>query len=51
MVVWLVRPALRLLPRQVAYMAAGCCFRVTWTFTPSCALVVTPKLCVWSPTH
>jgi hypothetical protein len=30
MVARLVRPTLRLLPGQVACMAASCCFRVTW---------------------
>jgi hypothetical protein len=47
MVAWLVRPALRPLPGQVACMAASYCFRMTWRFTPS--WLVTPKLCVRAP--
>jgi hypothetical protein len=49
MAAWLVRPTLSPLPGQVAYMAASCCFRVTWRFSPLCASVVAPQLCVWAP--
>jgi hypothetical protein len=45
MVALLVRPALRLLPGQVACMAASCCFRVTWRFAPPHASVVSLELC------
>jgi hypothetical protein len=43
----LVRPALRLLPGQVACMAASCCFRVTWRFAPH-ASVASLESCVWA---
>jgi hypothetical protein len=46
MVARLVRPALMLLPEQVACMAASYFFRMTWRFAPSYASVVTPELCV-----
>jgi hypothetical protein len=46
MVARLVRPALRLLPRQVVCMAASYCSRVMWRFAPSCASVVMPESCV-----
>jgi hypothetical protein len=49
MVARLVRPASRLLPGQVACMAASCCFRVTWRFAPSRASVAMPESCVWAP--
>jgi hypothetical protein len=49
MVVRLVKPALRLLPGQVACMSASCRFRMTWRFAPSCASVVMPELCAWAP--
>jgi hypothetical protein len=45
MVVRLVRLALRLLPRQVACMAASYCFCVTWRFAPPHALAASLKLC------
>jgi hypothetical protein len=41
----LVRPALGLLLGQVAYMAASCCFRVTWRFAPPHASVASLKSC------
>jgi hypothetical protein len=46
MTAWLVTPALRLLPGQVASMAAGCCFRVTWRFAPPHASVASLKSCI-----
>jgi hypothetical protein len=46
----LVRPALRLLPGQVACMAASCCFRVTWRFAPPHASVASLESCVWAHT-
>jgi hypothetical protein len=48
MVARLVRVALRLLPGQVACMAASCRPRVTWRFASPHALVVSPELCVWA---
>jgi hypothetical protein len=48
MVVRLVRPALRLLPMQVACMAASCCFRVTWRFAPPHASVASLESCAWA---
>jgi hypothetical protein len=42
----LVSPALRLLPGQVACMAASCCFRVTWRFAPPHASVASHESCV-----
>jgi hypothetical protein len=46
MVARLVRLALRLLPGQVAYMAASCHSRVMWRFTSPHASVASPELCV-----
>jgi hypothetical protein len=48
MVVRLVRLALRLLPGQVACMAASCRPRVTWRFDSPHALVASPEPCVWA---
>jgi hypothetical protein len=45
MVARLVRPTLRLLPGQVTCMAASCCFRVTWRFTPPHASVASLESC------
>jgi hypothetical protein len=44
----LVKPALRLLPRQVASMAASCCFGVKWRFAPPHASVASLESCVWA---
>jgi hypothetical protein len=46
----LVRPALRLLPGQVACMTTNCCLRVTWRFAPPHALVASFESCVWAHT-
>jgi hypothetical protein len=44
----LVRLALRLLPGQVACMAASCCSRVTWRFPSLHASVASPEPCLWA---
>jgi hypothetical protein len=48
MVARLVRPALRLLPGQVACMAASYCFRVTWRFAPPHASIASLESCAWA---
>jgi hypothetical protein len=48
MVARLVRLALRLLPGQVACMAANCRSRVTWRFASPHASVASPEPCVWA---
>jgi hypothetical protein len=48
MVARLVRLALRLLPGQVACMAASCRSRVTWRFASPHASVASPESCVWA---
>jgi hypothetical protein len=43
----LVRPALRLLARRAACMAASCCTCMTWRFVSPRASVAMLELCVW----